>query len=215
VPEPTAEEVAAAAEAKAKADADAAKAKADADKAAEVKFSQADLDRIAGDSRAAGRSAAEKELLEKLGVTDLDAASAAIKAAKEADDAKLSEVERLTKERDEAKQEAERTQAAAADLLAKTRLEGALRDSGINPERIPAALKLIGAGELKVDGTDVTGIPEAIESVKGASPEWFGGTKRPGAADAGGGGSAGTTDWSSASKSELADEAFAKYGVRI
>jgi hypothetical protein len=215
VPEPTAEEIAAAD--KAKADADALKAKADAEaaeKAKEIKFSQADLDRIAGDSRAAGRTQAEKDLLEKLGVTDLDAAKAALEAAKAADNAKLSEAERLTKERDEAVKRAEEATASSTRILALTKLEGALRDSGINPERIPAALKLIGPDQLKVDGTDVTGIPEAIEQVKGDSPEWFG-TKRPGSVDTSSGGGGGTADFRSASKDELADEAFKKYGVRL
>ncbi len=213
MPEPTAEEIAAA---KAKEEADAAaKAKAEAEaaeKAKELKFSQADLDRIAGDSRQSGRTAAEKELLEKLGVTDLDAAAAALKAAKDAEDAKLSEVERLTKERDEANAKAEATAKTATQLLAATKLEGGLRDAGINPERLSAALKLADVSALKVDGTEVTGIPEAIEAVKAASPEWFG-ARRPGAPDVNGNGTGGT-DFRTASREELAAEA-AKLGVRL
>jgi hypothetical protein len=216
VPEPTAEEKAAAEAAEAKRIADEAEAKRleDERKAKEVKFTQADLDRIAGEARANGRSTAETDLLKTLGVTDLDAAKALLAEAKAAEDAKLSEVERLTKERDEAKQEADRTLQTATQLLALTKLEGALRDSGINPERIPAAMKLVDTTGLKVDGLEVAGIPEAIEAVKASTPEWFGKvTPRPSSPDATGG-AVGDVDYRKASRDELA-EAARKYNVKL
>ena len=182
--------------------------------ASDKKFSQADMDRIAGDTRQSAKSAAQKELLDALGVTDLDAAKAALVVAKEAEDAKLTETERLTRERDEAKAEVEAERGRSTTLLAMTKLEGALRDSGITPERLPAAMKLADFSALKVDGTDVAGIPEAIEGVKALSPEWFGKTL-PGAVDVSQGGSASVTeDFRTATRSELA-AAAAKYGVKL
>ena len=211
MPEPTAEEVAAQAAAdKAAAD---AKAKADAE-AGDKKFSQADLDRIAGDTRKSAKATAEAELLASLGVTDLAAAQAALTAAKEAEDAKLTETERLTKELAEARAENERTLATATALHAASKLEGALRDAGVTPERIPAAMKLADHSALVVNGTDVTGIPEVIEGVKALSPEWFGAQKPAGAVDASKGGTAGTADLRSASRDDLAKEAL-KYGVKL
>ena len=210
MPEPTADEIAA----KAEADRVAAEAKAAADAAAgEKKFSQADLDRIAGDTRAGARAAAEKDLLAKLGVEDLAAAEVALKAAKDAEAAKLTETERLTRERDEAVAEKDRTLAEATRLLAMTRLEGGLRDAGINPDRIEAALKVADTSALSVDGTDVTGLSAVIDSVKAISPEWFG-TKAPGAVDASGGGGTEHTDWLAAPRDELAAAAL-KYGVKL
>ena len=182
--------------------------------ASDKKFSQADMDRIAGDTRQSAKSAAQKELLDALGVTDLDAAKAALVVAKEAEDAKLTETERLTRERDEAKAEVEAERGRSTTLLAMTKLEGALRDSGITPERLPAAMKLADFSALKVDGTDVAGIPEAIEGVKALSPEWFGKTL-PGAVDVSQGGSTSVTeDFRTATRSELA-AAAAKYGVKL
>lgn len=215
MPEPTDAEKAEA-EAKAKADAEA-KAKAEAEAKAkadgEKKFSQSELDEIAGKSRESGRTKAEKDLLESLGVTDLDAAKALLQEAKDAEDAKKTETERLTEERDKATAEAERARNEAAQYLVAAELKGAMRDSGINPERIDAAMRLIDTSALAVDGTTVTGIPEAIEGVKAVSPEWFG-TKRAGAADASGGGGGAGPDFRNVPRDQLRAEAL-KHGVKL
>lgn len=212
MPDPTPEELAAEAKAKADADAKAAADKAAADaEAAKVKFSQADLDRIAGQSRSEGRTQAEKELLEKLGIADVDSAKAAIAAAKELEDAKKTEVEKLTEERNKAKAEAEEATKAAAGAVALARLEGSLRDAGIKPERIPAALKLADLSAVVVSGTDVEGVDKAVEGVKATSPEWFG---KPAAAPDASLGRPDPTDFRTASKDERA-KALEQYGIRI
>lgn len=149
-------------------------------------FTQADLDAIAGRTRAEARQAAEKEILQALGVDNVDAARAAVEAARAAEDAQKTEVQRLTDERDRLAKEAEEARASANATFAMTRVEGALRDAGIKPDRIPAALRLADLGGITVTGTEVSGITEAVESVKQASPEWFGPTV-PSAPDASGG----------------------------
>lgn len=210
MPEPTAEEIAAKAEAD-RLEAEA-KAKANAE-AGDKKFTQADLDRIAGDTRKAASEKAAKDLLDALGVTDLDAAKAALAAAKEAENAKLTETERLTKERDEALRREAETLANATQLFAASKLEGALRDAGVSPERLPAALRLADTSAIKVEGTEVTGVTEVVDSIKALTPEWFG-VKKPGAVDATGGGAGGEVDYKAVSRDELA-AAARKYGVKL
>jgi hypothetical protein len=206
------------ADAKAKADAEAADAKAKADaaaaaeKAKEVKFSQADLDRIAGESRGAGRAAAEKDLLEKLGVTDLDAAAAVLKAAADAEEANKTETQRLAEELTREKARADENAQAALRVVTTSELKGALRDAGINPDRLDAAMRLADVASLKVEGTTVTGIPEVIESVRTTSPEWFGSVH--GAPDAQGGGG-GSVDFRTASRDQVAKELLATHGIRL
>lgn len=201
----------AAADAKAKADADAAAAKAAAD--AEKKFSQADMDRVAGESRTGGRSQAEKDLLAKLGVDSVEAAEAALKVVKDAEEANKTELQKATERADAAEKERDRASELALRSVALSRLEGQLRDAGINPERIPAALRLVDLANLKVEGTEVTGVPEAIESVKSTSPEWFGKPAPRTAADASTG-ETGDTDYRTADRSTVADVLYKEYGIR-
>lgn len=211
MPEPTADEIAA--EAEATRVAAEAKAKADAE-AGDKKLSQDDVNRLVGEARTSAKSTATKELLESLGVTDLDAAKDAIAAAKAAEDATKTEVERLTERATKAEAEAEAERVRSTQLLARTELKGALRDAGITPERIDAAMKLADTSALVVDGTDVTGIPEVIEGVKALSPEWFG-KRTPGVVDASqGGGAGGEVDFRTASRDELQAAALA-LGVKI
>lgn len=182
--------------------------------ASEAKFTQADLDKIAGNARKDGREAGLKEVLESLGVADVDAAKALVEAAKAAEDAQKSELQKATEERDKFRQQAEQAQARAEAAVAITRLEGALRDAGINAERIPAAMKLADLSGLKVEGTDVSGVAEAVESIKATSPEWF----KPGAPakapDASGGSSGEDPDYRNAPKEEVAKVLFERYGIR-
>lgn len=217
--EPTAEEIAAAEAAKVKADADKAeadaKALADAEaaKAKEVTLRQGELDGIAGKARQAGRDAAEKDLLAKLGVADIDAATAIIAANKAAEDAQKTELQKAIERAESAEKEREAATKSATTILAVTRVEGSLRDAGVKPERLASALKLVDLSLVKVDGTDVSGVAEVVESVKAMSPEWFGPAKPGGAPDASGG-RLPVTDFRSATKEELDRELYEKYGVR-
>jgi len=57
--------------------------------------------------------------------------------------------------------------------LVVSRLENSLRDAGINPERLAAAVKIADVSGVKVEGTEVSGVTEAVESLKVETPEWF------------------------------------------
>jgi hypothetical protein len=81
-------------------------------------FTQADVDRIAGDTRQKGRDAGMAEVLKALGVDSLGDAKAMVDAKREADDAAKSDLEkaeaeseRLTKELEAAKSEREKLEA--------------------------------------------------------------------------------------------------------
>lgn len=203
----------AAAEAKAEADAKAAADKAAAEAAKEVKFSQADLDKIAGNSRAEGRSAAEKELLASLGVDSLDTAKERIAAQKAAEDAAKTEVERLADEAKAANARAQKAEREAFATRALSKLESGLRDAGLKPERVGTALKLVDLSGIKVEGTEVQGITEAIDAVKAESPEWFGTTSR-GAPDVTGG-AGGDVDYRTMSSEERQEVLRHEYGVKF
>jgi len=212
----TPEEIAAEAKAQADAEAAAAKVKADADAAAaakaaaEVRLSQGELDKIAGKARQEGRTAAERELMASLGVDSLDTAKARIQAAQAAEDAQKTELEKATEERNKAVAERERAEQLALNAVSMARLEGALRDAGLKPERIPAAMKLADLSTLKVEGTEVTGVAEAVEALKATSPEWFGANKG-GAPDASA--PSGTPVDFRTDKEAASRELYEKYGV--
>lgn len=208
---PTDEELQAAVE-KAKADA-LAEAEERIKAAANGKFTQEDLDRIAGSARTEGRTVAERELLKSLGVSDLDAAKSLLKAAKDAEDAQKTELEKAQAEVERLKTEAESARTEAHVSRATSALEIALRDAGINPERAEAAKRLVDLSTLKVEGTTVEGIDAAVAELKTTSPEWFGvkSVSPPNASDPGG---SQLPDFRTASQDER-DRALAAYGVRI
>lgn len=171
----------AAAEAKAQADATAAKAKADADAVAAKapKFSQEDLDGHIAAAKLKARESGVKELLESLGVTDLEAAKATITAAKAAEEAQKSDLQKAQELAASLAGEVTQAKARAERLFVASKLEGALRDAGLNPARIEAALKIVDRDGIKVDGEAVTGITEAVTALKAGVPELFG-TPKPG-----------------------------------
>lgn len=154
-----------------------------------------------------------KELLAELGVTDVEAAKALVSSAKEAEDAQKTEAQKLAEENARLKAEAVQATQLATQAVAGTALREGLRDAGINPERISAAIRLVDLATVQVNGADVTGVTEAVESVKASSPEWFG--PQAGAPDATGGTGGGTgTDYRTSSRDELRDAA-AKYGIAL
>jgi hypothetical protein len=102
---------------------------------------------------------------------------------------------------------------AVESALAVARLEGALRDAGLRGERVAAAVKIADVSGLRVEGTEVSGIAEVVESLKEQSPEWFGAnTRRYSAADA----TPENRDRSfrTASRREIAEE-LAEYGIKF
>src|SRR5487761_605939 len=141
------------------------------------KFTQEDLDRIAGESRKAGREVAEKELLKELGVESRDAIAATLKAAKDAEDSQKTELQKAQEEATKAREEAVAAQAEAKNSRITTALALKIRDEGINPDRAAAAMRLVDSSKLEVKDGEVVGLDDAVKALKEASPEWFGAFK--------------------------------------
>ncbi len=210
---PTDEELQAAVTAaveKAKAEAQA-EAEAKIKAASNGKFTQEDLDRIAGESRKDGRTVAEKELLKSLGVESLDAAQAVISAAKQAEEDQKTELQRAQDEAARLRDEAEAAKADARSSRISAALDIALRDAGLNPERANAAMRLVDTSKLAVEGTDVSGLDDAVKELKAQSPEWFGPKISPPDASKSG---SGPIDFKTASAEER-DKALEAYGIRL
>ena len=179
--------------------------------AAQGKFTQDDLDRIAGESRKDGRASAERELLKSLGVTDLDTIKVSIEAAKVAEEEKKTELQRSQEETAQLRAEAEAAKAESRASRVESALQLSLRDAGINPERAAAAMRLVDSSKLEVDGGEVKGLDEAVKELKSQSPEWFGPKFTP--PDASGSGSP-PPDFKTASAEER-DKELRKYGIKV
>jgi hypothetical protein len=141
-------------------------------------FDQESVKKIAANEKREGKKAREAELLKATGyetVDDLMAAATEYRALQEATET----------EADKANKRAETYEARFRE--ANARYEGtlrtyafrdALRDSGINAERIPAALRLADLDKLEIDESGaVSGIEDAVNAVREASPEWFADTQ--------------------------------------
>jgi len=174
-------------------------------------ISQEEVDRIAGQARTEGRSAAEKALLEQLGVSDLDAAKEALRVAKEVEDAKKSETERLQEQIKTLEEEKDRIASGALEALTNSKIELALKDAGIKTERLAAALRLADKSLIKSDGGEIEGVSEVVSGIKNESPEWFGASLT--APDASGGSSS-STDFRSADAQTVKRE-LAKLNINV
>lgn len=179
--------------------------------AANGKFTQEDLDRIAGESRKDGRTVAERELLKSLGVSDLDSAKAALEAAKAVEDEKKTELQKAQEEAARLREEAETAKAEARSSRISSALDIALRSAGLNPERAAAAMRLVDTSKLAVEGADVSGLDEAVKELKANAPEWFGPRVSPPDASRT---TSGPVDFKTASAEER-DKALEAYGVRL
>lgn len=153
-------------------------------------FTQADLKKIAANEKREGKKSAHSEIVERAqqyGVESLDDVFSILEAHQ------LTQAEMET-EADKAARRAEKAEAAAqtaneryTNTLREFALRDALRDSGINPERLRApengtspAMRLANLSALEVDQSgNVSGIEEVIEAMKKDAPEWFGEQGRP------------------------------------
>lgn len=178
-------------------------------------FTQEDLDRINAETRRKAADTEAKRILEALGIEDVEKGKAIIKAAQAADEAAKSELQRAQEENLRLKAQADQATAKAREVFVRARVENALRDAGINPQRVEGALRLAPLGEVQVaDDGSIAGVEEAVKAVKESSPEWFGAPGQPfSAPDASGGGEAAGFDWKKASADER-KAALAKIGVK-
>jgi len=151
---------------------------------------QEEVNKIAGKARLegkeSGKSEAMAELLKSLGVDKLEDATAAIKERNALRDSQLTEKERLEKERDEAKKEAEDAKAARAAMEQERQLDRRNDDIKTalttarcsNPVKVMALMSVMQADELKAtlkaDGTvDKVAMNKLIDTAKKEHKEYF------------------------------------------
>jgi hypothetical protein len=137
-------------------------------------FSQADLKKIAANEKREGKQSAINELLEKTGAESIDDVLAAYSEYSAIADAVESEADRANTKAEKAEAKAKQYQERYTNTLKTYALRDALRDAGINPERIGAALRIADTAVLGVDAEgNVSGVAEVIEAVSDEAPEFF------------------------------------------
>lgn len=131
------------------------------------KFTQADLDRILGERLAAERATAQRKIQE---ATEL---------------AGKNETEKLTIERDQAKQREAEATAKATERIARTEAKGIARDLDARPDRLTAIIAAADLSKGIKDGeVDEAAMKAELERVLTEYPEW---KKAPGGPTASGG----------------------------
>lgn len=135
-------------------------------------LSQDEVNRIAAREKDAGKRAERQALLEALGVKNLDEARAQLQAARDAEDANKSEMQKAI---EKAQAEATAAQQLASTLAAERRdlaCERALLHAGIADDKQRTALVSLVAREVDADASaDV--VAAAVETVKATFPQLF------------------------------------------
>jgi hypothetical protein len=143
-------------------------------------FTQEDVNKIAGTRAKEAKQAALNDLLQKAGAESVDQLLTAYNDYQAVQEATQTEADRERKSREKAEAKAAEAQSRYTNTLRQYAFRDALRDSGINPERIPGALRLADLDALEVDESgSVAGIEDAVAAVREASPEWFADTQEP------------------------------------
>ena len=139
---------------------------------------QTELTRVATRESAAGRRAAERELLEAAGFQSRDEMLGAIAAARMREEAELNDAQRAQRQAEQREQAAAAREAAAAEQAHHAAVRMAIVDSGVgalieDPEQRAQRRALV---ERLVDvevGADADAIAHAIEAVRLTAPELF------------------------------------------
>jgi hypothetical protein len=150
-------------------------------------ITQADIDRIVSERLKRDRESQQAKLLESLGVTSLDEAKSALADKRKADEAAMSEaqklqlqIEALTKKAQEAEQRALATETRYLNEQRRNVFESALTASGSsNAKRVYTLLQLDKPTEfLAVFGDDATPddgkLKALVKQVQADYPEYFG-----------------------------------------
>lgn len=141
---------------------------------AEAKFTQADIDQIAGKTRKEAATAAQAKLLKELGFESADAAKAAFVEADKIRKAQMTDQERLTQEKADAEKRAD--DATAAAKLSDQARQQALIESEIvsmasgkfaNPK---AMVKLVDQSKVKFEDGNIVGVAEELARLETSEP---------------------------------------------
>jgi multidrug efflux pump subunit AcrA (membrane-fusion protein) len=133
------------------------------------KFSQADLNRLLAREKNDGKRAGQSELLQALGVNNLDEAKEIIAARKAAEDAALSDADKARKEAEREKAEAATAKAEAAREKLDSRIERALVRAHIPDDQIELVARMV----VVEDGADQDKVNDAVEDLKKKMPQLF------------------------------------------
>lgn len=136
-------------------------------------FDQEAVNALVGKTRDEARRAAEKSLLEGLGITDIEAAKATLKAVADRNEAEKSELQKATEANASLQRERDQAVLEAQSVRKLGGLEGALRDAGITVGRVSAALKLADLDGIEVEGRTLKGVEDVVAAIKAEAPEWF------------------------------------------
>lgn len=132
------------------------------------------LKKIAATEKRQGKAAGQREVLETLGVENVDAAKALIEAAREAQRKDETEAERKQREADEARRVADQEKRTAAEERRTAALERALVRRGVGDDDLDDAVTIL-AKQVPADA-DPEAIAEAADKLKERRAELFGGT---------------------------------------
>ena len=143
-------------------------------------LTQADVKKIAENEKREGKQSAIRELLEKTGAESIDDVIARVQSQMQTESEQETVADKAEKARAKAEERAKAAEERYTTTLREFALRDALRDSGINPDRLKGAMRLADISALEVDGEgNISGLEEVVEAVKEDSPEWFGQVERP------------------------------------
>ena len=139
------------------------------DSPSETLLTQEAVNQIAAKVRAEGASKARQEILDELGVDNLDDAAAVIAATKAAELASMSETERNLAESASELAKAKATEEKTATLYLNVRAAAKLQSAGLEPSIVDRIAPTLG---LPADATDEQ-IASAVDLLKTESPSLF------------------------------------------
>lgn len=140
-------------------------------------MTQAEFEAKLAQARGEARSAANRETTELLG-DDPKAAAAILKAHREQEEAAMTEAEKRLKQAEEREQAAAQREAEATRLALENQIARQLRTSidddnpAIREDRLDLAVSL--AMNMAAGSEAEDPVADAVASVRGSSPEWFG-----------------------------------------
>lgn len=135
-----------------------------------LQLTQDRLTRLLASEKDQGRRAAQRELLEQLGVETLDQAKAVLQREKEAEDARKTEAERLAEQARQDRAQAQADREAARQELLDSRVRAALIASGVEDGEDLGDL----VGLVKATSDDDSGtIREKVDALRQRRPGLF------------------------------------------
>jgi hypothetical protein len=155
------------------------------DKAKPVTMTQEALDTLFAERANRAKEAAIADLLKKAGVEKVDDLVNGFTAHKKAQEAQLSETEKLTKAKADAEAEAQRVKteadtkiAQANERLLKAAVMAEAMEKGFKKEAVADVMLLIDRSKIVEKDGEFTGVKEAVEAVAKIRPFWLGDTRQ-------------------------------------